>query len=124
MAKRKKIILEDMVEETTNQKLETSGLGDLLANITSAIGIEPCEKCEQRKKALNKAFPWLKASREITDEEVDFIKYVSSTNTLQSDDVDTLFRLYNDVFSSKLIRCACSGLVSKMIQRLGVLVVE
>jgi hypothetical protein len=124
MAKRKKIILEDMVEETTNQKLEASGFGDFLANITSAIGIEPCEKCEQRKKALNKSFPWLKASREITDEEVDFIKYVSSTNTLQSDDVNTLFRLYNDVFSSKLIRCACPGLVSKMIQRLGVLVID
>lgn len=125
MARKKKvepIILEGLTEETTDQTLETSGLGDIISNITSALGIEECEPCARRKAALNKAFPWLKASREITTEEEDFIKLVTSTHTLKNDDVNKLFSLYNDVFSSKLSRCNCPGLISKMIQRLGVLV--
>jgi hypothetical protein len=127
MARKKKvepIILEGLTEETTDQKLESSGLGDMIASITSAVGIEPCGACNRRKEALNRLFPWLKASREVTEEELDFIKKITSTNTLQSDDVNRLFSLYNDIFSSKLQRCNCSGLISKMIQRLGVLVVE
>jgi len=117
------IILDGLTEETTDQKLESAGLGDMIASITTAIGIEPCAACERRKQALNKAFPWLKASRDITEEENDFIKKITSTHTLNNDDVNRLFNLYNDVFSSKLSRCACSGLIAKMIQRLGVLIV-
>lgn len=127
MAKKKivePIILEGLTEETTDQKLETSGLGDLIAKVTDTLGINKCQKCEQRQLALNKMFPWLKSNREITDEEVEFVKRISSTNTLKSDDVNYLFTLYNDIFNSKLQRCACSGLISKMIQRLGVLVIE
>jgi len=127
MAKKKKvepIILEGLTEESTNQTLETSGLGDIISNITQALGIEECAPCKRRKEALNRLFPWLKASREVTDEELEFIKRITTTNTLQSDDVNILFSLYNDIFSSKLSRCNCSGLISKMIQRLGVLVVE
>lgn len=129
MAKKRKIAepeitLEGLTEETTEQKLESSGLGDMIASITTAIGIEPCAACERRKEALNKAFPWLKASRDVTEEEIEFIKKITSTHTLNNDDVNNLFRLYNDIFSSKLSRCNCSGLISKMIQRLGVLIVE
>ena len=127
MAKKKKvepIILEGLTEESTNQTLETSGLGDVISNITQALGIEECEPCSRRKAALNKMFPWLKASREVTEEELEFIKRITTTNTLKNDDVNRLFSLYNDIFSSKLQRCACPGLIAKMIQRLGVLVVE
>jgi hypothetical protein len=127
MGRKKKvepIILEGLTEETTNQTLESSGLGDVISNITQALGIEECEPCSRRKAALNRLFPWLKASREVTEEELEFIKKITTTNTLQNDDVNNLFRLYNDIFSSKLSRCNCSGLISKMIQRLGVLVVE
>jgi len=129
MAKKRKteepeIILDGLTEETTEQKLESSGLGDLVSSITQTLGIPECEPCKRRKEALNKAFPWLKASRDITEEEIDFIKKITSTHTLNNDDVNNLFRLYNDIFSSKLSRCACPGLIAKMIQRLGVLVVE
>jgi hypothetical protein len=127
MGRKKKvepIILEGLTEETTDQKLESSGLGDVISNITQALGIEECEPCSRRKAALNRLFPWLKASREVTEEELEFIKKITTTNTLQNDDVNNLFRLYNDIFSSKLQRCNCPGLLAKMIQRLGVLVVE
>ena len=39
--------------------LEASeGLGDTIAKITKAFGVKPCSKCEKRRKALNKAFPY------------------------------------------------------------------
>lgn len=128
MARKKKVVepeitLEGLTEETTDQTLEQSGLGDFVSSITQALGIEECEPCARRKAALNKMFPWLKASREVTEEELEFIKKVVSTNTLNNEDVNRLFSLYNDIFSSKLSRCNCSGLVAKMVQRLGVLLV-
>ena len=128
MARKKKVVepeitLEGLIEETTDQTLEQSGLGDFVSSITQALGIEECEPCKRRKDALNKMFPWLKASREVTDEELEFIKKIVSTNTLNNEDVNRLFNLYNDIFSSKLSRCNCPGLVAKMVQRLGVLLV-
>lgn len=33
------------------------GLGDLIAKVTQAVGIEPCQGCEERKAKLNKLFP-------------------------------------------------------------------
>lgn len=127
MARKKKvqpeITLEGLTEETTDQTLDKAGLGDLVSSITQTLGIPECEPCARRKEALNKMFPWLKASREITDEEIEFIKRITTSHTLQNDDVNYLFRLYNEVFSSKLSRCNCPGLVAKMVQRLGVLLV-
>lgn len=127
MAKKRKtdepeIILDGLTEETTEQKLESAGLGDLVSSITQTLGIPECEPCKRRKEALNKAFPWLKASRDVTEEEIEFIKKITSTHTLNNDDVNNLFRLYNDIFSSKLNRCNCPGLITKIIQRLSVLI--
>lgn len=127
MAKKKKIVepeitLEGLTEETTDQTLDKAGLGDLVSSITQTLGIPECEPCARRKEALNKMFPWLKARREITNDEEQFIIKIKTSHTLNNDDVNGLFRLYNDVFSSKLSRCNCPGLIAKMIQRLGVLV--
>lgn len=33
------------------------GLGDAIAIATKAIGIRPCEACEERRKKLNRLFP-------------------------------------------------------------------
>jgi len=33
---------------------EGVGVGDLVAKLTKVFGIEPCSKCEERKKVLNK----------------------------------------------------------------------
>lgn len=34
------------------------GVGDVIAKITSAIGIKPCGGCKKRQSALNRAFPF------------------------------------------------------------------
>lgn len=33
------------------------GLGDLVARVTSAVGIQPCEGCGERQQRLNEMFP-------------------------------------------------------------------
>lgn len=38
--------------------LESRGLGDTIAKITSAVGIKPCGGCKQRQAFLNKLFPY------------------------------------------------------------------
>ena len=38
---------------------KATGLGDVIANITTAVGIEPCDGCNKRKEQLNKLFPFL-----------------------------------------------------------------
>jgi hypothetical protein len=35
---------------------EPLGLGDAVANVTQALGIQPCTPCQQRKEALNRRF--------------------------------------------------------------------
>jgi len=101
------------------QSIKSAGLGDLIEKATTALGIDKCEACEQRRINLNKMFPWLKSNRDFTKEEVAFVKRIKSNPVIQSEDLDKLFILYNDVFSSKLEKCQCSGLVGKMVERLA-----
>jgi len=45
-------------EEKQQDEEETiRGAGDLIARATKAFGISPCNKCEERRRALNKLFP-------------------------------------------------------------------
>lgn len=36
-------------------KKEIQGLGDVVANLTSALGIEPCQDCKERQFSANRA---------------------------------------------------------------------
>ena len=106
-------------EETHEQDLGIGGLGDLIAKVTDTLGIEKCQKCEERQSRLNRLFPWLKASRDVTQEERELMKRINAKPSIENDDVNALFKLYNELFSSKLSRCNCSGLIKKMIERIN-----
>jgi hypothetical protein len=47
-------------------KKEIQGLGDVIANLTSAVGIEPCQGCEERRFGLNRLFNFKKVKSEMT----------------------------------------------------------
>jgi hypothetical protein len=47
-------------------KKEIQGLGDVVANLTSAVGIEPCEGCKERQFSLNRLFNFKKVKSEMT----------------------------------------------------------
>lgn len=109
-------------EETTEQDLGIGGLGDAIKAVTEALGIEQCEKCKERQSRLNRLFPWLKASRDVTQEERELMERINSKPTIENDDVNALFRLYNELFGTKVSRCNCPGLIKKMIERINVFI--
>lgn len=47
-------------------KKEIQGLGDVVANLTSAVGIEPCLDCKERQFSLNRLFNFKKVKSEMT----------------------------------------------------------
>jgi hypothetical protein len=47
-------------------KKEIQGLGDVVANLTSAVGIEPCEPCKENQFKLNRLFNFKKVKSEMT----------------------------------------------------------
>ena len=66
MARKKKEVKLEGEIETSNQSLGIGGLGDAIKAVTQVLGIEQCEKCKERELRLNKLYPWLKASRDVT----------------------------------------------------------
>jgi hypothetical protein len=104
------------------QDLGIGGLGDAIKAVTQVLGIEQCEKCKERQSRLNRLFPWLKASRDVTQEERDLMARINAKPSIENDDVNALFKLYNELFSSKLSRCVCPGLIGKMIERINVFI--
>lgn len=47
-------------------KKEIQGLGDVIAAVTSAVGIEPCDNCKDRQFKLNRLFNFKKVKSEMT----------------------------------------------------------
>lgn len=118
MAKKNKIVLEDPIEES-NQDLGIGGLGDVIAKITDTLGIEKCVECEERQSKLNHLMGWLKKSRELNEEEKEFVRFIQQKTIIQSADVTRLFILYNEIYYARNKKCSCPGLIAKMIQRLN-----
>lgn len=108
--------------ETSNEILKVNGVGDLIENITSVLGIEKCPECEERRKKFNKSniFPWMKSEiRGVTDTERELMERVNSSHIIQNNDVVALFALYNSLFDANTKRCNCPGLIRRMIGRIN-----
>jgi len=52
-------------------KKEIQGLGDVVAAVTSAVGIEPCDGCKDRQFTLNRLFNFKKVKSEMTQSDKD-----------------------------------------------------
>ncbi len=49
----------DLITKTMpRKKPRMRGVGDVVARITSAVGIKPCGGCKDRQEKLNRAFPF------------------------------------------------------------------
>lgn len=113
-----KILLEKLNKEEV-------GLGTMVEKVTKFFGIQPCESCNKRKDALNtfKLFPHLRKDiRELNSEELQLMVIVNKKALIENDNVNALFKLYNDLFKTNLKRCNCPGLVKTMIERINVII--
>jgi len=102
-------------------KSKSKGLGDKIAAVTKATGIEKVVKtffgedcgCDERRDRLNKMFP----SRSITqmdEEQYTFFRDVLQPayrghQTLKGKDSDFFYQMYNDIFGKNQKKTKCTS---------------
>lgn len=96
-----------------------NGLGDVVKKVTNFLGIETCDECEERRKKLNKLFPFIKSAKELSEDEIAFLKRIKPQNFIGGEDIRYLYSVYNRVFSKKVEACfSCSGMIVQFKEEL------
>ena len=108
-------------------KNESKGLGDTVAKITKATGIDKVAKfilgedcgCEERKEKLNKLFPWAKPKC-LTEEEYNTLDtyFKQNSGTLTIDEQRSLVAINNRVFDQALTLSTCASCLRDLISKL------
>ena len=98
------------------------GLGDLIAAVTEAVGIEPCVGCDKRKETLNKIKIFQFGTEELTEDEKAFLSTFFATEQdeilyfTQRDLLKIYFRVYR---VTPFEPCdGCSGVLKSIIKKL------
>ena len=114
-------------------KNESKGLGDTIAKITKATGIDKVVKfvagedcgCDERKEKLNKLFPYAQPKC-LTEEEFNTLDayFKQNTNTLTSDEQNSLIAINNRVLSQKLTFSSCSSCLRDLVTKLRIIHAE
>jgi len=110
-------------------KKEIQGLGDVVAAVTSAIGVEPCDDCKDRQFSLNRLFNFKKVKSEMTPNDKEHFKIfleakgqriIDGRRTeLIFEDVDYLNGLYKYYFGIDNSNCPnCSKVHETIIKDL------
>lgn len=93
------------------------GLGDVIKKITDTLSIPTCEKCEERRQKLNKAYSFLRTvKREITDEEIIYLKDIESSKKI--DNSQKFVKIFNEVFGTNQTACDCPSLMRDLLSKL------
>lgn len=110
--------------------MKSKGLGDTIAKITEATGIDKLVKfvagedcgCDERKEKLNKLFPYAKPLCLTEDEFVTLDTYFNqNTNTLTSDEQTSLIAINNRVLNQRLTFSTCSSCLRDLVSKLRVI---
>ena len=106
-------------------KKEIQGLGDVVAAVTSAVGIEPCQNCKERQFGLNRLFNFKKVKSEMTPNDKEHFKIfldvkgqrvVDGKRTeLNFEDAEFLNGLYKYYFGIDNSNCASCSKVHETI---------
>jgi hypothetical protein len=117
----------DLTAEAASDEpqLESSGLGDTIKKITNKLGLKTCEPCNERKKTLNRWFPYLNINNVelLNDEEQELLDKVLSHPIVSRENANKIFDLYNNRFNhkKKLKYCTCPGVFRTLLERLQLL---
>ena len=97
------------------------GLGDVIATITDAVGIEQCEGCKQRQDKLNKLLPF--GTKDLTADQKEYLQAFFSVehDELTPIQQSELIGIYFDVYQVKpFVPCTgCSGVWKSIIKKLN-----
>ena len=110
--------------------MKSKGLGDTIAKITEATGIDKLVKfvagedcgCDERKEKLNKLFPYAKPLC-LTEDEFNTLDtyFKQNTNTLTSDEQTSLIAINNRVLNQRLTFSTCSSCLRDLVSKLRVI---
>ena len=110
--------------------MKSKGLGDTIAKITEATGIDKLVKfvagedcgCDKRKEKLNKPFPYAKPLC-LTEDEFNTLDtyFKQNTNTLTSDEQTSLIAINNRVLNQRLTFSSCSSCLRDLVSKLRVI---
>tara|TARA_R110002020_G_scaffold92899_2_gene224459 strand:- start:13576 stop:13929 length:354 start_codon:yes stop_codon:yes gene_type:complete len=105
------------------------GVGDSLEKIFKKTGVDKLAKkvlgddcgCEERKKTLNKMFPYKKVRQFTPDEMEMYRKIIPSIErgSLAKGEQTTLVKLYNKVFNANKTISSCASCVKQTISYLA-----
>jgi len=108
-------------------KKKSKGLGDTVAKVTKATGIDKAVKfiageecgCEERKEKLNKLFPYNKPEC-LNESEYNFLKdfYSIARNTVTYPQQLELIAISNRVLKTKLQPSSCSSCIKSLMDKL------
>ena len=129
------------MQETTTKKSKTikkkkptkkksKGLGDTIAKVTKATGIDKAVKfiagedcgCNERKEKLNKLFPYNKPEC-LNENEYNFLKefYRIERNTVTHKEQLQLIAISNRVLHTKLEPSSCSSCIKSLMNKIKTL---
>jgi hypothetical protein len=110
-----------------NQEKESKGLGDTIAKITKATGIDKAVKfiagedcgCDKRKDVLNKLFPYRRPNCLTETEHITLTEFFKRNPTqVSKSDQLTLLKISNRIFNERKQPSSCGSCVRGMVQRL------
>ena len=111
-------------------KTESKGLGDTIAKITKATGIDKVAKfvmgedcgCDERKEKLNKLFPYAKPKCLTEDEFKTLDTYFEkNTDTLTSEEQLSFIAINNRVLEQKLVPSSCASCVRDLVSKVRII---
>jgi len=106
------------------QEKESKGLGDTIAKITKATGIDKAVKavvgedcgCDERKETLNKLFKYTNVECLTESEYIRLDKFFkTNTSTIDYLTQKSLLKIYNRIFSKNKMTSNCSSCVRRMV---------
>lgn len=110
-----------------NQEKSSKGLGDTVAKVTKATGIEKAVKfvlgqdcgCDERKEKLNEIFPYKKPEC-LFEVEYNYLDifFKQFNGIVKASDQVLLYRIYNRVFHQKKEASGCSSCVAQVVREL------
>tara|TARA_R100000657_G_C4637662_1_gene84260 strand:- start:293 stop:670 length:378 start_codon:yes stop_codon:yes gene_type:complete len=106
---------------------KSKGLGDSIEKVLKKTGIDKVAKkvlgddcgCEERKKALNKMFPY---SRQLTADEISIYESVLPRikgERISGKDQAIMVKLYNKVFNANKKTSSCGSCVQQTLAKLA-----
>jgi len=114
-------------KEYKEYKKKSEGLGDTIAKITKATGIDKAVKfiagedcgCDKRKETLNKMFPYRKPNC-LEESEYDVLNafFKRKRTMLSANEQRELLKISNRIFNEKKESSSCGSCVNTMVQRL------